>query len=371
VEVRLVDPSDDNELAEWTAVLRASDEESWPELTGFTLPDVRAFAQHRSNSKRFDLLAARRSGAGPILGVGLMEMPLRDNVGRCEVTVAVHPSQRRHGVGTAVVEAMGELARADGREVLNSIVDVPLDAVADRASFAFATKVGFEPMLSGNIRHLTVPMDSARMAELRAEVAQARNADAYRVLTFEAPWPAEYLDDQCALFRCMSTDEPHGDEGHEEEIWDAERVGENDALRVARGARYLIAVAQHIASGRLVACTELAIGAESPGQAFQMLTVVDPEHRGHRLGLAIKLANLDLLAERASAVRLIVTGNASVNGPMIAVNDVMGFEVASEGNFWQKDLGTVSVGGESSATAPRPAGHSEQPIPAVNGGDQA
>ena len=42
-------------------------------------------------------------------------------------------------------------------------------------------------------------------------MAQARDADAYRVLTFEAPWPAGYLEDQCALFRCMSTDEPHGE----------------------------------------------------------------------------------------------------------------------------------------------------------------
>jgi GNAT superfamily N-acetyltransferase len=233
---------------------------------------------------------------------------------------------------------MSDHGRADGRLVLNSIVDAPLDRAADDASRFFAPMVGFEPMLSGNIRHLTVPMRDTRMAELRAEVTRARDADDYRVLTFEAPWPADYLDDQCALFQCMSTDEPHGDDGHEEEIWDAERVGENDDLRAARGARYLIAVAQHVASGRLVACTELCIGAESPGQAFQMLTVVEPEHRGHRLGLAMKLANLDLLARSASDVRVVVTGNASVNAPMIAVNDMMGFEIASEGNFWQKDL---------------------------------
>ena len=83
-----------------------------------------------------------------------------------------------------------------------------------------------------------------------------------------------------------------------------------------RHLRYLIAVAQHIASGRLVACTELSIGAESPWQAWQMLTVVHPEHRGHRLGLAIKLANLDALARHAPQVRVIVTGNAAVNAPM-------------------------------------------------------
>jgi GNAT superfamily N-acetyltransferase len=253
----------------------------------------------------------------------------------------VHPAQRRRGVGTALVEAMTEHGHADGRLVLNSIVDVPLDRVADDVPFSFARRVGFEPMLSGNIRHLTVPMDAARMEPLRAEVARARDADDYRVLTFEAPWPVEFLADQCALFRCMSTDEPHGDDGHEEEIWDAERVAENDGLRAARGARYLIAVAQHVPSGRLVACSELCIGAESPGQAFQMLTVVEPAHRGHRLGLAVKLANLDFLVERAPQVQLIVTGNASVNAPMIGVNEMMGFEVASEGNFWQKELGVV------------------------------
>ena len=344
MQVRLVDPSDDTELAEWAAVLRASDEDLWPDLTGFTLPDIRAFARYRSRWKRYDLLAAREPG-GPILGVGMMELPLRDNVRSAEVTVAVHPAHRRRGVGTAIVEGMAEHGRIDGRDVLNSIVDVPLDQVADHPSLFFAPKVGFEPMLDGNVRHLSVPMDTARMVALRAEVAQARDADAYRVLTFEAPWPAEYVRDQCALFQCMSTDEPHGDEGHEEEIWDAERVEENDALRVARGARFLVAVAQHVATARLVACTELAINTGSPEQAWQLLTVVEPGHRGHRLGLAIKLANIDQLGERAPEVRVVVTGNASVNAPMIAVNEMMGFEVASYGNFWQKNLASVSAGG--------------------------
>jgi GNAT superfamily N-acetyltransferase len=337
VEVRLVDPSNDNELADWAAVLRASDEDLWPGLTGFTLTDIGALGRHRGRSKRFDLLAARDLG-GPILGVGMMELPLRDNARSAEVTVAVHPAHRRRGVGTAIVEGMAEHVRADGRTVLNSIVDVPLDRATNHASLSFAPKVGFEAMLAGNTRHLSLPIDAARIHELRAEVARARGVDAYRILTFEAPWPTQYLEDQCALFQCMSTDEPHGDQGHEEEVWDAERVRENDALHAARGTRVHVAVAQHIATGRLAACTELTIAHDAPGQAWQMLTVVQPEHRGHRLGLAIKLANIDVLARHAPDVRLIVTGNAAVNAPMIAVNDMIGFEVAGEGQFWQKHL---------------------------------
>ncbi len=340
MEVRLVDPWDERELEEWTAVLRASDTDLWPDLISFTLPDIRAFAQHRGRSKRFDLFAARAERRGPILGVAMMESSLRDNLRSTEVTVAVHPDQRRRGAGTALVEGMAAHGRADGREVLNAIVDIPLPAATDHPSLLFAPKVGFTARLDGNVRHLKVPLNPDRVEALRAVVAEARDAEAYRIVTFEAPWPDEFIEDQCALFRCMSTDEPHGDEEYEEEVWDATRVAENEALRIARRSRFLVAVAQHRASGRLVACTELCLGAESPAQAWQMLTVVHPDHRGHRLGLAIKLANLDLLAARAPAVRLVVTGNAAVNAPMIAVNEMMGFEVASVGAFWQKNLVT-------------------------------
>jgi hypothetical protein len=54
--------------------------------------------------------------------------------------------------------------------------------------------------------------------------------------------------------------------------------------------------------------------------------------------LALKLANLDHLAASVREVRVITTSNARENAPMIAVNDMLGFEVVAEGTFWQKDL---------------------------------
>jgi hypothetical protein len=38
-----------------------------------------------------------------------------------------------------------------------------------------------------------------------------------------------------------------------------------------------------------------------------------------------------------------VTGNASENAPMIAVNEMLGFEVVAEGTFWQKELGAAGM----------------------------
>jgi GNAT superfamily N-acetyltransferase len=338
MEVGLIDPGDDDALAEFAAVFAASETQQWPAQIGFTLPDFRAFARFKGTSRRWELLAARE-GSGPVLGVGLMEFPLLENPHSTEIMVAVHPDHRRRGAGTALVETMVERAEADGRRSLNTMVDIPLSMATLNPSRPFAHKMGFEATLSGNLRQLSVPMDKARCDDLREVVARAPDAANYRTLTFEPPWPTEFLDDECNLLRVMSTDEPAGDGDRQAETWDEERLRENDELISARDAYKLAAVAQHVPSGQLVAMTELLLAHHTPAQAWQMITVVHPEHRGHRLGLAVKLANLDFLAERAPDVRIVQTGNASVNAPMIGVNELMGFEIVSEGAFWQKHLG--------------------------------
>jgi RimJ/RimL family protein N-acetyltransferase len=236
------------------------------------------------------------------------------------------------------VDRAAELARADDRRVLNSIVDVPLGTATTHPSVGFARAMGFQPTLGGNKRVLEVPVRSERVAELRAVVAGAAGADLYRVLTFRTPWPAEYAEDHCELARRMSTDEPAGDGDREEEVWDEQRIEEGDVLLAAQRSTKLAAVAQEVESGRLVAFTELLLSPDRPGEAWQMATLVHPEHRGHRLGLSVKLANLEFLAAAEPSIHRVVTGNAGVNAPMIAINEMLGFQVVSEGMFWQKIL---------------------------------
>ena len=59
--------------------------------------------------------------------------------------------------------------------------------------------------------------------------------------------------------------------------------------------------------------------------AWQWQTIVLPEHRGHRLGMLVKVANLDHLRAHEPAVTVIHTGNADSNAPMLRVNVAMGF----------------------------------------------
>ena len=101
-------------------------------------------------------MAARRAGAGPILGAGLMEFPLLDNPHSVEIMLAVHPDHRRRGAGTAIVEEMVDAPRPTAGASLNSIVDVPLSMADDDPSLPFAHKVGFEATLPAT-RALAVP----------------------------------------------------------------------------------------------------------------------------------------------------------------------------------------------------------------------
>jgi hypothetical protein len=48
-------------------------------------------------------------------------------------------------------------------------------------------------------------------------------------------------------------------------------------------------------------------------------------HRGHRLGLLLKVVMLGLLAQREPALRWIITGNAESNRHMILINEALGY----------------------------------------------
>jgi GNAT superfamily N-acetyltransferase len=337
VEVRRVDPEDEAAFDAWYAILQATDLERWPELGGWSRREVHALVGATDAATEY-LCVAARATTRLTVGIGLSEIPQRDNQHSASLDVRVLPAHRRRGVGSAIVAEVERRVAGQGRTVLQGLVELPSAMVGSDPATPFARRLGFTVTQTGNRRHLTVPMETGRRSRLGEEVGRA--AVGYRTFAFVAPWPEEFLDDQCELSRRMSTDAPSGDARHEEETWDAARVEESDRLLTTQGLTKLAAVAQHIESGHLVAFSELVLPRDHPHEAWQWATLVLREHRGHRLGLAVKLANLDFLASTAPEANIVITGNAQENAPMIAVNDMLGFEVVATGSFWQKELVT-------------------------------
>jgi RimJ/RimL family protein N-acetyltransferase len=87
-----------------------------------------------------------------------------------------------------------------------------------------------------------------------------------------------------------------------------------------------------------VGFTDLVVRPGAPDLAVQSDTLVVREHRGHGLGLAMKLANLAALQREKPNVDRVRTWNADTNTPMLAVNRRMGFEVVGWSREWLKEL---------------------------------
>jgi hypothetical protein len=64
----------------------------------------------------------------------------------------------------------------------------------------------------------------------------------------------------------------------------------------------------------------------SSRRAYQMGTLVRRDHRGHRLGTAVKVANLAALVADRPDVLEVHTQNAETNEWMVSINVRLGFE---------------------------------------------
>jgi hypothetical protein len=63
--------------------------------------------------------------------------------------------------------------------------------------------------------------------------------------------------------------------------------------------------------------------------AHQWGTLVGRDHRGHRLGAAVKVANLRALQRARPDVTVIQTENAETNAFMVSINERLGFQVVA------------------------------------------
>ncbi|MEO7194828.1 MAG: GNAT family N-acetyltransferase [Pseudonocardiaceae bacterium] len=124
---------------------------------------------------------------------------------------------------------------------------------------------------------------------------------------------------------------------HPAEVFDAVRLRACEASRLARG-QHLVGTGAVERTGRLVAFTMLVGFTTSRWFAGQEDTIVAPEHRGHRLGTLIKVANLHLAQSQRPELRVIDTCNADSNQHMVRINEAMGFRPHHRTGEWQLDL---------------------------------
>ncbi len=262
---------------------------------------------------------------GETVAAGYLEAPLLDNTERVELAVHVLPEHRRRGHGSAMLRHLEEQARAWGRTVLGGEAAFDHDRGPDGAGVSgpeFARARGYTLALGELERLLRMPVPDGLLDRLAAQAAPHHTA--YTLRWWVGPVPEELLAGWAALTATLAVQAPTGSLALEEESADPAAVRDGEAVLAKQGRTKYNAVAL-APDGALVAYSDLATTVHEPRRAYQWGTLVRPDHRGHRLGLAIKVALLRLLAREQPEITEVVTYNAEENAPMVAVNDRLGF----------------------------------------------
>jgi len=301
-----------------------------PGLVAGSLEEVLHQIRGEQRSARYAHFVAVEGGDD--VAYGSVRLPLRDNLFNVTVSISVLPPRRNQGIGTAFATEILAFVRNEGRTSAVWAVGSPVSE--ESRGCAFSRALGARSVLSRLRRELDLTKVDERELENLVKVTIDERDGGYEIVTWVDRAPDHLVEGVAKLVGRMSTDTPRGDLSWELEVWDASRwrEKEDDAFHSGRGRLAAGAVNR---SGDLVAFTDIGVWKQEPAVAEQWNTIVDPDHRGHRLGLAVKIANLrHLRREYPEALRL-ETLNANENTRMIAINELLGFQIVERVDEFQ------------------------------------
>ncbi len=321
---------EDNESSELFADLlrfvRATDFEVDPEHPPKTAGRLRSdLIDDPIFSRR--LLVALDSNT--VLGTSTMFLNhLKANRDKGEVIITVHPQARREGIGRALIQATIAEAKQDERSSL--LLINPLSE---------ATK-GFWASAGCKLRQVEKEsrchLDAVDANLMASWIGGHGPTVGYQLIRSIGACPEEFLPHLIAL-RDASIDAPLDDIEWEPDQWSGAQIRQNEALNIRRGfehRRILIVDPD----GNPVGLTEVFIHEDDPAISSQGWTIVLSNHRGKKVGRWLKADMYHWLRADRPDVLVLDTENAESNGPMLDINNDMGFSPFLTWGLWQMEI---------------------------------
>lgn len=261
---------------------------------------------------------------------GQYETSSYDNQHLAWLSVHVDPAHRRRGHGTAMLEFLLQRARGEGR------TSVGIDGWEAEAPRAFAARHGFERKSVEVNRRQFLPRLDRDELEKRYDEALP-HAASYELVRRVGRTPPQELEAVARMTEAIN-DAPTDDLDMEDEAFPPARIVAYETAQAGQGNTLYRVLARHRETGELAGHTIVAVPESRPQLAEQHDTAVVRAHRGHRLGLLLKLDMLRWLADVRPDVESIDTWNAASNDHMIAVNEALGYEVLGHQVDYQRSL---------------------------------
>ncbi len=260
---------------------------------------------------------------GRLVGVATCYLPLLDNLDKAWVAVDIDPAEQRRGYGATLLAAITELVVAEGRTLLMGETKLPFAERETHGYRRFCERHGYEFSNVEVVRWLDLPVADEAIQGWADSAAERH--DGYTLETYINDVPEDLIPSLCTLLGQLGVDAPTGAVDWEEEVITPERFLENRVSLLAAGRTMYETLA--VTPERLVAA-QSTLSVPPPGRTdvSQWGTFVHREHRGRRLGLATKAANLRAVQQDHPEMKRVVTQNAETNDYMVSINVLMGFE---------------------------------------------
>jgi GNAT superfamily N-acetyltransferase len=227
------------------------------------------------------------------------------------VDLVVRPAVRRRGIGTVLFDDLVAALRPRGARWIRAQIKE-----SDGASVAFAKAVGATELE----RHWESRLDLATFDPAPFASAEGRAAAAgvrFTTLAAEMGSDPDAMRKAFELHEATRVDVPSLDPPTPSPY---DRF-QHEVLRGPASVpdAYFIA----IRDGRYVGESSLGKEGTDPGVIYQQLTAVSRDERGKGIAMAMKLRTIEYA--RVHGFREIRTWNASINRPMLAINEALGF----------------------------------------------
>lgn len=335
MEILTVDRTDDALLTRLHHVQQRSNEAS-------RVAANRRTAAEFIENVRFEFPGEREETAmavvdGEPAALARLYFPERDNLDKCWFELFVDPAQRGRGIGSSLVTWAEQRAKEGGRQLVLVEAFVPAGGRDEHPVRRFALERGYAVSSIEIVRRLSLPTAPGLVETLHRD-ARAAMGDTYTISIHHDGVPEELRQGVCDASNRLILDAPTGEVDFEPESMtpeDYERFLEHHR---ATGMTMITAVALHEPTGVVAAYTDLAIPSGDRRVVYQFGTLVLPEHRGHRLGMAVKATNLLELARTHPERQFVETMNDEENPWMVQINKDLGFEVIEEVLTLKKDL---------------------------------
>lgn len=316
------------QLAELSNAAVAVDDPDSPPTTAKLLAAEMKYGWDLEPGERF--LYRPTADAEPVGGIGL-QAPQRDNKQLVTFGVTVHPDHRRQGHGTAMVAEVVRRTREMGRSILWAGC-----AHDDPGAAAFLTANGFA-YASHEARRYQWPekLDHDQINELYRTAEQA--AADYELVRTQAPTDPDLLA-QLVEVTAAINDAPMGELDFENEKFDVQRLKDFETAALGKGEKLYRTFARHRRTGEVGGHTVMMVQPELPTYGNQYDTAVHRDHRGHRLGMLLKIDMMRWLSETEPQIDRIETWNNADNDYMISVNEKIGYRLSRIFDTYQRKL---------------------------------